>query len=224
MPNINEIMELQVYTIDGSEAGRTVTLDESVFGIEPNDHVLWLEVRRIQANGRQGTHKTKERGEVAGSTRKLYRQKGTGNARAGSAKSPIRKTGGRTFGPRPRSYGLKLNKKTRQLARRSALTYKAQGEALRIIADSEFEQPSTRQLIGMVEKLDLAGQKVLFLTTDLNQALYRSSRNVAKLNVQQARNASAVDLLNAKVVIVQEGALDVLSETLGTAPPAEAAE
>jgi len=217
-------MELQVYTIDGSEAGRTVTLDESIFGIEPNDHVLWLEVRRIQANARQGTHKAKERGEVAGSTRKLYRQKGTGMARAGSAKSPIRKSGGTIFGPRPRTYSLNLNKKTRQLARRSALAYKAQGDALRIVAGNEFETPSTRQLIDLVENLDLAGQKVLFLTADHNLALYRSSRNVAKLNVQEARNASAVDLLDAKVVIVQEGALDVLSETLGAAPTAEAAE
>lgn len=217
-------MELQVYTIDGSEAGRTVTLDESVFGIEPNNHVLWLEVRRIRGNARQGTHKAKERSEVAGSTRKLYRQKGTGMARAGSAKSPIRKSGGTIFGPRPRNYSLKLNKKTRQLARRSALAYKAQGDALRVVADSDFDAPSTRQLLDLVENLDLAGQKVLFLTASHNQALYRSSRNVAKLNVQEARNASTVDLLDAKVVVVQEGALDVLSETLGAAPAAEAAE
>lgn len=214
-------MELQVYTIDGSEAGRSVSLDESIFGIEPNDHVLWLEVRRIQANGRQGTHKAKERGEVAGSTRKLYRQKGTGMARAGSAKSPIRKTGGRTFGPRPRTYGLNINKKTRQLARRSALSYKAKGDFLRVVADSEFETPSTRQLIGMVENMDLAGQKVLFLTANHNPALYRSSRNVAKLHVQEARNVSTFDLLNAKVVVLQEGALDVLNETLGNAKVAE---
>lgn len=214
-------MELQVYTIDGSEAGRSVSLDESIFGIEPNDHVLWLEVRRIQANGRQGTHKTKERGEVAGSTRKLYRQKGTGMSRAGSAKSPIRKTGGRTFGPRPRSYNMNINKKTRQLARRSALSYKAQGDFLRVVADSEFDTPSTRQLIGMVENMDLAGQKVLFLTAGHNPALYRSSRNVAKLHVQEARNVSTFDLLNAKVVVLQEGALDVLNETLGTAKAAE---
>ncbi len=215
-------MELQVYKIDGSETGRTVTLDASVFGVEPNDHVLWLDVRRIQAHARQGTHKVKERGENAHSTRKLYRQKGTGLARAGSARSPIRKTGGRTFGPRPRTYDVRLNKKTRRLARRSALSYKAREEVVHVVEDLGFEAPSTRQLVELVGNLGLAGRKVLFLTEQHDPALYRSSRNVAKLRVREARNASTLDLLDAQAIVFQEGALDVLSQILGGAQPAEA--
>ncbi|MDX1487847.1 MAG: 50S ribosomal protein L4 [Acidiferrobacterales bacterium] len=207
-------MELQVHKQDGTEAGRTVALDEDIFGITPNDHVVWLDVRRIQAQGRQGTHKTKERGEVAGSTRKLYRQKGTGNARAGSAKSPIRKTGGRTFGPRPRTYSLKLNKKTKRLARRSALTYKARENALRVIEDFSMEAPSTKQFLQMLTAMDLTGKKVLLLTADHHPAFVNSCRNVPKVNVLEARNASTLDLLGANVVLLQEGALDTLSKTL----------
>ena len=208
-------MELQVYQVDGSETGRTVALEAGVFGIEPNDHVLWLDVRRTQATRRQGTHKAKERGEIAGSTRKLYRQKGTGMARSGTIKSPLRRSGGRVFGPRPRNYGLKLTKKTRRLARRSALSYKAQGDAIRIIEATAFDEPSTRQLVDMIAALDLTGRKVLFLTAKAEEALYRSSRNVAKVHVQEARNASTEELLNAAVIVLEESALDVLSETLG---------
>lgn len=214
-------MELQVYQLDGKETGRTVTLDADVFGIEPNDHVLWLDVKRIQANGRQGTHKAKERGEVAGSTRKLYRQKGTGHARAGSAKSPIRRSGGRTFGPRPRSYGQKLNKKTKQLARRSALSYKAQEEAVRVIENFAWDAPSTRELTNLVVSLGVEDQKVLVLTASNDDALHRSSGNLAKVHVQEARNASSFEVLNADVLVLQEGALDVLATSLGTAQPAE---
>ncbi|MDX1547736.1 MAG: 50S ribosomal protein L4 [Rhodothermales bacterium] len=214
-------MELQVYTIDGSEAGRTVTLDETIFGVEPNDHVLWLDVRRIQAAGRQGTHKVKERGENAHSTRKLYRQKGTGNARAGSAKSPIRKSGGTTFGPRPRTYGIKLNKKTRQLARRSALSYKAQLGALRVVDAFGFDAPSSSRLTGLLDGLELNGKKVLLLTAGHDTALYRSSRNLRGVSVREARNASSVELLNAATVVVEEGALEVLRETLAGPAAAE---
>ncbi|MFQ5568770.1 MAG: 50S ribosomal protein L4 [Rhodothermales bacterium] len=214
-------MELQVYQVDGSETGRTVALDASVFGIEPNDHVLWLDVRRIQANGRQGTHKTKERGEVAGSTRKLYRQKGTGMARAGSAKSPIRRSGGRTFGPRSRTYGLKLSKKTRRLARCSALSYKARAEALRVVENAAFETPSTSQLREMIKAFGLTGQKVLVLTEANDQTLYRSSTNLAKVHVQEVRNASTLELLDADVVVLEEGAVNVLLQTLSGAEPVE---
>jgi len=207
-------MELQVYQVNGSETGRTVVLDAGVFGVEPNDHVLWLDVRRTQASRRQGTHKTKERSEVAGSTRKLYRQKGTGMARAGDIKSPLRRSGGTIFGPRPRSYGFKLSKKTRQLARRSALSYKAREEAIRVVDAFAFEAPSTRRLAGMIETMGLADKKVLLLTAKSEAALYRSSCNLAKIHVQEARNASSEELLRAGVLIFEEAALDLLTGTL----------
>ena len=208
-------MELEVYQQDGSEAGRTVALDASVFDITPNDHTIWLDVRRIQANGRQGTHHAKERNEVVGSRRKLYRQKGTGFARAGDAKSPIRRSGGVAFGPSPRKYGLNLNKKTRQLARRSALTYKAREEALRIVEDFSLEAPSTSTVTGLLSRLGLTDQKVFFLTAEYEPALYRSVHNLPKVKVEEARNASTYDLLNAEVVLLQEGGLDHLTRLLG---------
>ena len=216
-------MELNVYQQDGSEAGRRLVLDASVFDIDPNDHVLWLDVRRIQAAARQGTHKTKERSDVRGSTRKLYRQKGTGNARAGDAKSPIRRTGGRSHGPRPRNYHLNLNKKTRRLARRSALSYKAREDKLRLLEDFSLETPSTRALLDLVTNLDLAGQKVLLLTTQHEPMIYRSSRNLGAFTVKEGLHASTLDLMKADVVLVQEGVLDRLAETLGTTAAAPAA-
>lgn len=214
-------MELNVYKADGADAGRAVTLDASVFDIEPNDHVLWLDVRRIQANGRQGTHKAKERNEVVGSTRKLYRQKGTGHARAGDAKSPIRKGGGTAFGPRPRSYGIKVNRKTQQLARRSALTYKAREEAIRVVEDFDFDQPRTRELREMLQAMDLGGQKVLVLTGAHAPNVHYSARNVPGVTVREARNVSTLDLLDAKVLVLQEGALAALTEQLGATETAE---
>ena len=216
-------MKLSVYKADGSKTRRKVELDADVFGIAPNDHVLWLDVRRLQASRRQGTHKTKERGEVAGSMRKLYRQKGTGMARSGTNKSPLRRGGGRVFGPRPRSYSLKLNQKTRRLARRSALSYKAQEENIRVVERIDFETPDTRQLIDMIVALDLGGQKVLFLTETNNDALYRSSTNLARVHVEEARNASTEALLGAGVVVFEEGAIAVLTEALGGAPAPKAA-
>ena len=216
-------MELNVYQQDGTEAGRTAALDTSVFDIDPNDHVLWLDVRRIQAAARQGTHKTKERSDVRGSTRKLYRQKGTGNARAGDAKSPIRRTGGRSHGPRPRTYTLNLNKKTRRLARRSALSYKAREEKLRLVEDFSLETPSTRALLDLVRNLDLAGQKVLLLTAQHEPMIYRSSRNLSAFTVKEGVHASTLDLMKADVILLQEGALSRLAEMLGTAAaPVEA--
>lgn len=215
-------MEVKVYGQDGVDAGRTVALDPTVFDIEPNDHAVWLDVRRVQASARQGTHKAKERGEVAGSTRKLYRQKGTGYARAGSAKSPTRRSGGTIFGPRPRKYKLKINKKTRRLARRSALTYKAREEAVRVIEDFSFDAPSTRRLVTLLESLELSGRKVLLLTKEYAPVLYRSSHNVAKVKVFDAASASTVDLLDAQVILLQEGALEVLSQQLGDAAEAAA--
>ncbi|SHK99652.1 50S ribosomal protein L4 [Rhodothermus profundi] len=213
-------MELQVYRLDGSETGRTVTLDPTVFEIEPNDHVLWLDVKRIEANRRQGTHKVKNRAENAHSTRKLYRQKGTGYARAGDAKSPIRRGGGTAHGPQPRSYALKVNRKTRRLARRSALSYKAKAEAIRVIEDFTFERPSTRQLVEVLTAQGLAGRKVLILTGTHNPTVYLSSRNLPKVRVLEARNASTRDLLDAQVLLMQESAVEVLNRQLTTAPVA----
>ncbi len=215
-------MELKVYRQDGSETGATVALDASVFDVEPNDHAIWLDVRRIQANARQGTHKSKERSETAGSTRKLYRQKGTGHARAGDAKSPLRRSGGTFFGPRPRSYGFKVNRKTQRLARRSALTYKAREEAIRVVEDFSLDAPSARQVSALIAAFDLEGRSVLLLTDGLHDALYKSARNVPKVSVREARNASTLDVLGAQVILVQEGALSTLSEQLGQAVPATA--
>ncbi|PSQ88621.1 MAG: 50S ribosomal protein L4 [Bacteroidetes bacterium QS_8_64_10] len=215
-------METDVYTREGSLAGRSVELEPSVFGIDPNDHVIWLDVRRLQASQRQGTHKTKERNEVAGSRRKLYRQKGTGNARAGDAKSPIRRTGGRAHGVRPRSYDLNLNRKTKRLARRSALAYKAQDEAVRVVEDFSLEEPETRSLVDLAESVEADDRKVLFLTTENEPAIYKSSQNLPDFEVQEARNATTFDILNADVVVFQEGGLEMLSEQLGDAEPAAA--
>lgn len=209
-------MELKVYRQDGSDAGRTVTLDESVFGIEPNDHAIWLDVRRIQAHARQGTHKSKERSETAGSTRKLYRQKGTGGARAGDAKSPTRRSGGTMFGPKPHAYSLKVNRKTQLLARRSALTYKAQGEALRVVEDFTVEAASTKKLMAMLEALKVSGRSVLVLTGGHDANTYRSGRNIERLKVRSASNASTLDLLGAQVIVLQQGAVDVLVQRLGS--------
>lgn len=208
-------MKLKVYQKDGNEAGRSVNLDKSVFGIEPNDHTIWLDVRRIQANGRQGTHKTKERGEITGSTRKLYRQKGTGNARAGDIKSPLRRGGGTIFGPRPRNYGIKVNHKTRQLARRSALSYKAQNEAIRVVEDFSMETPDTNEIMNMLAALELGDAKVLLLTAAHDINVYRSGRNIPKFKVMEASQVSTVDVLDAQTVVVQEGAVKALSSLLG---------
>lgn len=207
-------MEAKVYRQDGSDAGRSVALDASVFGVEPNDHAIWLDVRRIQANARQGTHKAKERNEVAGSTRKLYRQKGTGHARAGSAKSPIRRSGGTIFGPRPRNYDLKVNRKTQQLARRSAFSYKAQSDGVRLVESFAMDAPSARTLAAFIRDLDLGTQRVLLLTADHNSALYRSGRNMEKVTVRPARDVSTLDVMQASVVLIEEGALETLTEQL----------
>ena len=214
-------MKLKVHKQDGAATKRTVELDASVFDVEPNDHAIWLDVRRIQANARQGTHKAKERSEVAGSTRKLYRQKGTGHARAGSARSPIRRSGGTIFGPRPRSYRLKVNRKTQRLARRSALTYKAREEAVRLVEDFSLETPSTRAVLALVQALELADRKVLLLTGALEREIYLASRNLPRVTVRRAADVSTLDVLDAQVVVIQEGALEGLTDQLGA--PASAA-
>ncbi|MBT3448587.1 MAG: 50S ribosomal protein L4 [Bacteroidetes Order II. Incertae sedis bacterium] len=210
-------MKLKVFKQDGTTTKKSVALDEAVFAVEPNDHAIWLDVRRIQANGRQGTHKSKERGEVAGSTRKLYRQKGTGHARAGSAKSPIRKSGGTIFGPRPRNYTFKINRKTQHVARRSALTYKAKGDAIRVVENFSYEAPSTSDLKGLLSGMELAGKSVLLLTGNHESAVYRSGRNVPKLTVRNASEVSTLDVMKAQVVVMQVGAVETLASQLGAA-------
>jgi len=207
-------MELKVLKIDGKKTRRSVQMNESVFGIEPNDHSIWLDVRRIQANGRQGTHKAKERSEITGSTRKLYRQKGTGHARAGSAKSPLRRGGGTVFGPRPRNYGIKVNRKTQLLARRSALSYKAKENAIYVVEDFQLEQPDTQVLLGMLGALEVGNSNVLLLTASHDENAYKSGRNIPRFNVLEARQASTVDVLNAQTLILQEGALETLNTNL----------
>lgn len=208
-------MDVEILQEDGIGSGQKATLDPSVFGIEPNDHVIWLDVRRIQAAQRQGTSKTKQRSEVRGSGRKLYRQKGTGNARVGDAQSPIRRGGGRAHGPRPRDYKLNLNKKTKQLARRSALSYKAQDDAVRVIEDFSMDAPSTRQLRELLNLLEVAGQKVLLVTAETEKEIYLSSRNVPKVSVQEVRSLNTVEILDADVIVIQESALTYLNELLG---------
>ena len=210
-------MELKVYRGDGTLADRTVALDDSVFGIEPNDHAIWLDVKALQANARQGTHKTKERSENAHSTRKLYRQKGTGGARAGDAKSHMRKGGGTAFGPRPRDYRQYVNKKTKQLARRSAFSYKAQEEgALRLIETLSADTPSTKTFVSLLHGMELTGRRVLILTESHAPAVVRSVRNLDRVSIRPAAEASTLDIMHAHVIVVAEGALGVLSQALGT--------
>jgi large subunit ribosomal protein L4 len=213
-------MKLTVYTRQGAEAGREVELDDAVFGLEPNDHAIWLDVRAIQANKRQGTHKTKERSEVSKSRRKLYRQKGTGNARAGDAKSPLRKGGGTIFGPKPHEYRLRVNQKTKQLARRSALRYKLDGDALRVVEALELDAPKTREVAGMLKGNGVEGSKALVLTAGRDDVFYRSARNLKGVRVLPADQASTLDLLNAKMIVLQEGAVEALTEALRPATKA----
>ncbi len=208
-------MEVRVYRQDGTDADRSVELDAAIFDIEPNDHAIWLDVRRIQANARQGTHKAKERNEVAGSTRKLFRQKGTGQARMGSVKSPIRRGGGTIFGPRPRDYQVRVNRKTQLLARRSALAYKARDGRLRLVESFAMDAPSARALSDILNKLELSDSRVLLLTADTNLPLYRSGRNMKNVSVLPARDVSTLDIMQASVVLLEEGALEPLSAQLG---------
>lgn len=208
------MMKLQVYSRDGADTGRTLEFDEVVFGIEPNDHVIWLDVKAIQAHGRQGTHKTKERGEVAYSRRKLYRQKGTGNARAGDRRSPVRVGGGTIFGPQPHKYTVGVNKKTRRLARRSAVSHKLRAGVVRLVEVFQLETPSTREIAKLLSALEVSGKRVLLLTGDHDDVLYRSGRNIPKMSIRRASEASTVDLMSAQVLLIQESAVERLTESL----------
>jgi len=205
-------MEIKVINKAGQETGRTVTLDEQIFGIEPNDHAIYLDVKQILANKRQGTHSSKERADVSGSTRKLKKQKGTGTARAGSVKSPVFRGGGRVFGPRPRSYDFKLNKKVKSLARKSALTYKALEEAILVIEDFSFETPKTREMVQISNNLKINDKKSLFVLPEENKNIYLSSRNLQAVSVITASELNTYQILNAKKVVVLESSVSKIEE------------
>lgn len=207
-------MELNVLNINGEETGKKVTLDEQIFGVEPNEHVIYLDVKRYMANKRQGTHKTKERGEVAFSTRKLFRQKGTGGARRGSIKSPLLKGGGTVFGPRPRSYEQKLNKKVKRLARISALSLKAQNNGIVILDDLKMDAPKTKDFAKMLTALKVAGQNSLFLIDGVDKNALLSSRNLPKVAMVQASDVNTYELMKAQHVVITESALGKLQELL----------
>jgi len=205
-------MEIKVLNTAGQETGRTVTLDEQIFGIEPNDHAIYLDVKQILANKRQGTSCSKERADVSGSTRKIKKQKGTGTARAGSIKSPVFRGGGRVFGPRPRNYDFKLNKKVKALARKSALTYKALEEAILVIEDFSFESPKTREMVQISNNLKINDKKSLFVLPEENKNIYLSSRNLEAVSVITASELNTYQILNAKKVIVLESSVSKIEE------------
>jgi large subunit ribosomal protein L4 len=205
-------MELSVFNIEGTETGRKVSLNDEIFGIQPNDHAIYLDVKQYMANQRQGTHKSKERGEVAGSTRKIKRQKGTGTARAGMITSPTIVGGGRAFGPRPRNYGFKLNKKVKQLARKSALTYKALENSIVVIEDFNMEAPKTKTMVDISKKLKLSDKKSLFVLPEANKSIYLSSRNLQEVSVVTASELTTYQILNAKTLVILEGSVGKIEE------------
>ena len=207
-------MEINVLNIKGQETGRKVTLNESIFGIEPNDHVLYLDVKQYLANQRQGTAKAKERSEHAGSTRKLGRQKGGGGARHGDINSPLLKGGGRVFGPKPRDYGFKLNKKVKVLARKSALSYKVQENALVVVEDFTMEAPKTKDFVNIAKNLKVDGKKVLLLLPEVNKNVYLSARNLQKAEVMTASALNSYKVLNADVLVVTENSLKAIDAVL----------
>ena len=207
-------MELAVYNIKGEETGKNVSLNEKVYGIDPNDHAIYLDVKQYLANMRQGTHKTKERSEVAGSTRKIKRQKGTGTARAGDIKSPIFRGGGRTFGPRPRDYSFKLNKKVKQLARRSALSYKAKSDKIMVIEDFNLESPKTKDYITFLNNLKIKGKKSLLVLNEHNKNIYLSSRNLQGVKVITVSDITTYDIMNASLLLLAESSVDILDNML----------
>lgn len=206
-------MKLKVLNIDGKETGKEVELPESVFGIEPNDHAIWLAVRQFQANGRQGTHKSKERNEVAGSTKKLKKQKGTGTARAGSIKSPVFRGGGRVFGPKPRDYSFKLNKKVKDLARNSAFAYKLKNESVVVVEDFNMESPKTKQFAAILKNLGADNKKSLVLVAEKDQNVLLSSRNLRKATVSPVAMANTFDVLNSEVLILAESSVKQLANS-----------
>src|SRR5574344_1788340 len=206
-------MEVNVYNIKGEDTGRKVTLNESVFGIEPNDHAIYLDVKQFLANQRQGTHKSKERSELSGSTRKLGRQKG-GGARRGDINSPVLGGSARVFAPKPRDYWFKLNKKVKDLARRSALSYKAQANAINVVEDFSFEAPKTKEFIAMVNNLKVADKKLLLVLSEADKNVYLSARNIQRANVILASALNTYKVLNAESLVVTESSLKAIDNIL----------
>ncbi len=207
-------MKLDIYKIDGTKAGKKADLNDAIFAIEPNEVVMYEDVRRHMANKRQGTHSTKGRSEVVGSTKKLYRQKGTGNARRGSIKSPLLRKGGTVFGPKPRDYSFKLNKKVIRLARKSALSVKAANEAITVVKDFTFEAPKTKQVNTMLAAFQAEGKKVLLLTAENDKNIYLSARNLPGVTVLEANMPNTYQILNADIIMIQESAIAVLESSI----------
>ncbi|MFA4181254.1 50S ribosomal protein L4 [Xylanibacter rodentium] len=207
-------MEINVLNINGQETGRKVELNEAIFGIEPNDHVLYLDVKQYLANQRQGTHKSKERSEISGSTRKLGRQKGGGGARRGDINSPVLVGGGRVFGPKPRDYRFKLNKKVKVLARKSALSYKAQENAIVVVEDFSFEAPKTKEFVNIAKNLKVDGKKMLFVLPETDKNVYLSARNLQRAEVMLASGLNAYKVLNADVLVMTENSLKTIDGIL----------
>ena len=205
-------MELSIYNIKGEDTGRKITLDDAIFAIEPNDHAIYLDVKQFLANQRQGTHKSKERSEISGSTRKLIRQKGGGGARRGDINSPVLVGGGRVFGPTPRDYGFKLNKKVKALARRSALTYKAQKQEIVVVENFELAAPKTKDFVALSKALQVADKKALFVVEALSDNLVLSSRNLPSARVMNAFQLNTYSVLDCKKLVLTEAAVAVINE------------
>ena len=208
-------MEVSVLNIKGQETGRKVALNEAIFGVEPNDHVIYLEVKQYLAHKRQGTAKSKERSEISGSTRKLGRQKGGGGARHGDINSPLLIGGGRVFGPKPRDYSFKLNKKVKQLARKSALSYKAQENAIVVVEDFTMDAPKTKEFVDITKNLKVDGKKVLLLMPEANKNVYMSARNLQRAEVLEAQNVNTYKILDADVLVITENSLKTIDGILG---------
>ncbi len=205
-------MQVNIFNIKGEDTGRTIELAQDVFGIEPNEHCVYLAVKAHLANQRQGTHKSKERSEISGSTRKLKRQKGTGTARAGDIKSPVFRGGGRVFGPKPRNYEMRLNKKTKRLARKSALSDKFKNNALLVVEDFSFDAPKTKEFNNILQSLGLLDKKLLFVTNDYNKEVYLSGRNLKKANITRSQDVNTYDILNADKLVIVESAIKKIEE------------
>jgi large subunit ribosomal protein L4 len=206
-------MEVSVYNIKGQDTGKKVELNDAIFGIEPNDHVIYLAVKQYLANQRQGTHKSKERSEITGSTRKLIRQKGGGGARRGDIKSPVLRGGGRVFGPKPRDYWFKLNKKVKALARKSALSYKAQQDAIVVVEDFDFEAPKTKAFVNLQKNLKIEGKKTLIVLSEVKKNVNLSVRNIQRVEVMTASALNTYKVMNANVLVMTENALKLVDET-----------
>ncbi len=207
-------MKVKVYNIDGKETGKTVELSDDIFGIEPNEHAMYLDVKRYLASQRQGTHKAKERGEIAGSTRKIKRQKGTGTARAGSIKNPLFRGGGRIFGPRPRDYRFKLNKKIKRLARKSALSYMMKEGQIKVIEEFDMEAPKTKDFLKILRNLGVDQEKAMFVLAELNKNVYLSSRNLPSVKIVRGSDLNTYDILNAGKMLISEQAVEEIEGVL----------